>query len=90
MLIDIIGYVATTVSTLAFFPQVIRVYTTKSTKDISLGSFYQITLGAGLWVMYGFIISSKPVIISNFIIGCLSSLIIYAKYKYGESYDKKL
>lgn len=90
MLTETIGYIATFVSTLAFLPQVIKVYTTKSVKDISLIAFSQIILGAILWVIYGIMIWSLPVILANSVIGFFSVLIIIAKFKYRKDYDNKL
>ena len=82
MLIDFVGYFATLVSTLAFMPQVLQVFKTKSVNDISLLAFSQNTFGALLWIVYGLLIHSIPVVITNTIIGCLCLLIIFAKYKY--------
>lgn len=89
MFAETIGYIATFISTSAFLPQVLKVYSTKSTNDISLVSFVQITVGAFLWAIYGTMIWSLPVILANSVIGFLSILIIIAKFKYRDNNDNK-
>lgn len=64
---EIFGYVAATMTTGAFVPQAIRVYKTNSTKDIALGTFLLFTFGTGLWLVYGLLIWSLPIIFANII-----------------------
>ena len=82
--IDIIGLTATIVTTIAFLPQVIKVYKEKSAKDISYMSFIQLVLGASLWTIYGFMIGSIHVIISNAVVASCSALIIIGKVLFSD------
>lgn len=62
---QIFGYVAAALTTGAFIPQAIKVYRTNSTKDIALGTFLLFTFGTGLWLVYGILIWSYPIIGAN-------------------------
>lgn len=78
----ILGYVAGTLTTIAFLPQVIQTWKTKSTKDISLGMFVSFCTGVFLWLIYGILIDSYPVIIANVATLALAMIILSLKIKY--------
>lgn len=80
--IAILGYVAGTLTTVAFLPQVIQTWKTKSTKDISLGMFVSFCTGVFLWLIYGFLIESSPVIVTNLATFLLAMIILSLKIKY--------
>lgn len=70
---DTIGYIAAIGTTGAFIPQALKVYRTKKTEDLSLGTFSLFSAGVLLWVVFGFITNSMPIILANgitFIISC--------------------
>jgi len=77
-----IGFFAAFCTTIAFLPQAIKVYKTKSTKDISLYMFLIFTIGTFCWLIYGVIISSIPIILANTITLVLSFFILIYKIKY--------
>jgi MtN3 and saliva related transmembrane protein len=64
---SIIGYIAAFCTTAAFFPQALKVYQTKQTRDISLWMFLLMTTGLTAWLIYGLLISSAPIISANII-----------------------
>lgn len=80
---EIIGFVATTLSVLAFIPQAVKSWKTKSTKDISLGMYSIFTTSQILWFTYGILIVSWPLIIANVIIFSLSLTVLLHKLKFG-------
>ena len=80
---DILGGIAGTLTTLAFLPQVIRIWKTKSTQDISLGMFVVLCTGIFLWVLYGIFLHAIPVILSNVVTLILALIILGFKLKYG-------
>ena len=80
--IAILGYLAGTLTTAAFLPQVIQTWKTKSTKDISLGMFISFCTGVFLWLVYGILIESSPVIITNLATLLLAMIILSLKIKY--------
>jgi len=81
--ITIIGLVAAAFTTIALFPQLIKVWKTKSTKDISTGMFTLYCGGVFLWFIYGVYLQDLPIILANslaFVQG-LVILVFKAKYK---------
>ena len=80
---EYIGFFAALCTTIAFVPQAIKVYQTKSTKDISLLMFLIFTVGVLSWLIYGLIINDYPVILANAVtlILCLFILVYKIKYK---------
>ena len=81
--ITIIGLIAAAFTTVALFPQLIKVWKTKSTKDISFGMFILYCGGLLLWFVYGVFRNDLAIILANslaFIQG-LIILVFKAKYK---------
>ena len=81
--ITIIGLVAAAFTTIALLPQLIKVWKTKSTKDISTGMFTLYCGGVFLWFIYGVYLQDLPIILANslaFVQG-LVILVFKAKYK---------
>lgn len=79
---DVLGFSAAVLTTTAFIPQVLKIWKTKSTKDISLSMFSILCLGVLLWLLYGIIIHSLPVIIANATVFILAATILIFKIKY--------
>lgn len=78
-----IGYVAATLTTLAFVPQAIKTIRSKDTHSISLGMFAMFTVGIVFWLAYGFVLMSWPMIVANIITLMLSATILALKLRYG-------
>lgn len=79
---EVVGYVGTVLSTIAFLPQVTKVYRTKQARDISYPAFILIGSGNAVWVTYGVMIVSFPVILANSVIGILVLTVIVLKFLY--------
>lgn len=77
----IIGIIAATLTTIAFFPQVIQVIKSKDTKSISLTMYILFVTGVLLWVLYGFYLNDLPIIIANSIVAVASTIILCYKIK---------
>ena len=69
-----IGFFAAFCTTVAFFPQAVKVWKTKSTKDISLYMFIIFTVGVLSWLIYGIAMSDSPLILANGITLILSEI----------------
>jgi MtN3 and saliva related transmembrane protein len=80
--VTIIGLIAGTFTTISFFPQVIRVCKTRSTRDISLWMFLLFTIGVLLWLIYGIYLQQWPVILSNLLTLISAVIILVFKMKY--------
>jgi MtN3 and saliva related transmembrane protein len=80
--VTFLGLVAAALTVIAFFPQLMKVWKTKSTKDISIGMFSIFSSAVFLWFVYGILISNLPVIIANFLVFVQASAILVFKVKY--------
>lgn len=80
--IQILGYVAGTISTLVFLSQVIKTWKSKSAKDISVFMFVFATFSVILWLVYGLLIKDGAIIYTNAVILVLSSIMLYFKFRY--------
>lgn len=79
----IIGLFAGALTTIAFLPQLIQTWKTRSAKDVSLGMFSIFTTGVLLWVIYGLMINSLPIIAANTVTLVLAGAILVLKLRYG-------
>lgn len=79
---NVFGSLAGILTTIAFFPQAIKTWKSKSAGDISLGMFTLFSAGVFLWIVYGIGIGSAPVIIANTITLVLAVTILVFKIKY--------
>jgi MtN3 and saliva related transmembrane protein len=73
------GYVAATLTTVAFLPQALKALRTKDTRSISLGMYVIFTVGVGFWLVYGFVLHSWPMILANTVTLGLSLAILGMK-----------
>ena len=77
-----LGLIAGALTTVAFVPQVIKIWKSKHARDISLGMFAIFSCGVLLWLFYGIEIDAMPVIVANAITLGLSLTILYFKIKF--------
>jgi MtN3 and saliva related transmembrane protein len=82
-LLDMTGYAAAMCTTGAYVPQVLRVWRTQSTHDISLRMFVVLVTGLVLWLTYGFWKGEWPLVIGNAITLVLASTILCVKIRRG-------
>ncbi len=85
IMIDVLGYISATLTTIAFLPQIIKTVQTKSAKDVSMGMFVLFTIGVFLWIIYGILTRTYPVLIANAVIFCLALSQIILKIKYDKN-----
>lgn len=78
----LLGLGAGSLTTLAFVPQVLKTWRSKSGDDISLGMFLLFSTGVLLWLIYGILIDALPVIVANAITLLLSLTILALKLRY--------
>lgn len=83
IVIKTLGFAAATCTTLAYAPQFIKVWKTRSTEDISLGMFLVMVLGIGLWLVYDLLSGDAPIVAANAVTILLAGGILYMKLKYG-------
>lgn len=79
----IVGLAAALFTTSAFVPQVWRAWRSRSTKDLSFGSFATYAFGLALWLAYGLMIGDAPLILSNGATLALALAILGLKLRHG-------
>ena len=82
-LISLMGFIAGALNTFCYLPQVIKIWRTKETKDLSLLMYIALTVGTILWFAYGLALSQPPIWVANGIALILTSSILYLKIKHG-------
>ncbi|MBM4120743.1 MAG: hypothetical protein FJ248_07595 [Nitrospira sp.] len=78
-----LGFLAGTLTTVAFIPQLIKAWKSKSTGDLSWGMLVTFSTGVLLWLIYGIWIDSAPVILANAVTLLLQAGIVLLKIKRG-------
>lgn len=63
--LTVLGLVAGLLTSLAFLPQVIRTWRTRSAEDLSAVTFTMFCLGVLLWLVYGVLLQDLPIILAN-------------------------
>ena len=79
--IEIIGYCAAFLTTIAFLPQAIQSWRTRDLSGISLGMYSLFTAGVGLWLIYGLIIEKWHRILANALTFTLALSILLLKLR---------
>jgi len=69
-----LGAVAATLTSFGFVPQIIKMWQTKSVRDVSPFTLLQFIAGVSLWVVYGVHLGDPVIIAANFV--SLSTLAI--------------
>jgi MtN3 and saliva related transmembrane protein len=83
MIVTFVGYAAAFCTTISFLPQAIKIWRTRSTKDISRDMFAIFTVGVALWLAYGLALHDIPMIAANGVTFVLAALILGFKLRYG-------
>jgi MtN3 and saliva related transmembrane protein len=81
--IEIFGYIAAILTTAAFLPQLIKTLKTKKAEDVSLVTLIMFIFGVLSWIIYGYKISSLPILIANIITLILNLFILISKIYYS-------
>jgi MtN3 and saliva related transmembrane protein len=81
--VTLVGYAAGTLTTIAFFPQVLHVWQTKRADGLNWGMLLSFTVGIAFWLAYGIALRLMPVILPNAITLVLQGTIIFLKLRYS-------
>lgn len=81
--IETIGGIAATITTLCWVPQAIKVIRTRDTKAISLTMYLMLAIGIALWLAYGLLIDSWPLIGANAVTIVPVLIILGMKLRFG-------
>lgn len=81
--VELVGMGAAVLTTVAFVPQVIRTWRSKSAKDISLGWLITFISGVSLWLVYGLLLMAWPIIIANVVTFSLVAMLFWMRLNNG-------
>jgi MtN3 and saliva related transmembrane protein len=79
MPIDLVGYVAAILTTIAFVPQALTSWRTRDLSGVSLPMYSIFTAGVAMWLAYGVMLGSWPIIVANTITLALSGTVLTLK-----------
>ena len=78
---SLLGYLAATLTTMSFVPQAWLVLRTRHVAGVSLGMYSTFTLGVLLWLTYGMLVESWPLIVANAITFALAMTVMGVKLR---------
>jgi MtN3 and saliva related transmembrane protein len=76
-----VGGIAAILASLSYIPQVRKAWPRGSTKDLSLGMLAALTLGLGLWIVYGVLRGDWVIISANAIGATLAAIVLGCKLR---------
>lgn len=79
--LELIGFLAATFTTIAFIPQAWKSWHTRDLSGISLPMYALFTLGVSFWLIYGFLITSWPIMVGNSITLALALVVLVLKIR---------
>jgi MtN3 and saliva related transmembrane protein len=80
--ITLLGFIAGTLTTLSFVPQVHKALRSKRCNDLSWGMLLAFGAGVLLWLIYGLLLSAPPIIAANAITLVLILALLWLKARY--------
>ena len=86
--IEFFGYFAAILTTAAFLPQLFKTLKTKKADDVSLVTLIMFISGVFSWIIYGYKISSSPILVANIITFILNLFILISKVYYSKILSK--
>lgn len=79
---EIVGLIAGGLTTFSFLPQVLHVFKTRSTRDISLNMYIIYCIGVFLWIVYSLVINSFSLFIANIFTFILAGSVLVMKIRF--------
>ncbi len=84
--IDVFGFLAALLTTIAFLPQLYKTWQTKSADDVSIIMLILFITGLICWIIYGLKINSIPILVANLITLIFNLSILILKVTYSKTY----
>jgi MtN3 and saliva related transmembrane protein len=84
LIVNIVGVGAGVCSMVSFAPQIGKILKTKSAEGVSLKMFSVTVTAFVLWTIYGVLLASWPIAVSNFVCLCMAITIVVLRLKFGD------
>jgi MtN3 and saliva related transmembrane protein len=81
--VETIGTAAASCTTLCWLPQAIKIIREKRTEGISVWTQGLFSFGVALWIAYGILLNSWPLLLANITTLLLSVTILVLKLRYS-------
>jgi MtN3 and saliva related transmembrane protein len=78
-----LGFVAGTLTTISFVPQVLHAWRSKRCDDLSWAMLLTFSAGVVLWLVYGLRLWAMPVVVANAVTLALLLIIMVMKIRYA-------
>jgi len=80
--VQLLGLLAGTITSITFLPQVIKIWKSKSAKDLSFMMLLLLIISLVLWLTYGLILLDVAIIYTNSMALVMSLIMLFFKLKY--------
>lgn len=87
---ELLGLIAGVCTTIAFVPQVLKIWKSKQADDISLATFAIFSTGVALWLVYGWRLGAWPIVLANGVTLALALIILILKWHFRNSSSNAL
>ena len=81
-LLDLVGYTAGVLIAVSFMPQVARSWQTRSVTDLSMAMIMTTLAGTALWILYGVLSRSGPIVVMNSVFAIMVIALLVLKIRY--------
>ena len=82
LMISLLGFIAGTLTTVSFVPQVHKAWRTRRCDDLSYGMLLTFGLGVVFWLIYGLLVRAAPIIVANAVTLSLIGMLVVMKSRY--------
>ena len=87
---DLIGALAACLTTASFVPQAWLSFKTRDVSGVSLSMYSVFSVGVALWLAYGLLLGSWPMVIANAVTLVLALMILGMKLFYGRAANQRI
>jgi MtN3 and saliva related transmembrane protein len=82
-LVDLVGVVAALCSMTSFAPQIVKIWRERDASSVSLRMYVVTVTGFALWTVYGVLLGSWPVAVSNTICLAMAGAVLAMKLRFS-------
>jgi MtN3 and saliva related transmembrane protein len=82
-LVDLVGVAAALCSMTSFAPQIVKIWRERDASAVSLRMYVVTVTGFALWTLYGVLLGSWPVTVSNTICLLMAAAVLAMKMRLG-------
>ena len=83
-LVNAVGVAAALCSMTSFAPQIIKIWKERDATSVSLRTYAVTVAGFALWILYGVLLGSWPVAVSNSVCLALAAAVLAMKLRFSK------